>query len=125
MSIWTTSVQKADADATEALSHSPSGGKLKMWVLGVGLALLPIGYGASCLVNGQARLWGSNDSELDLDGSAAVGLAIAYVAVGAFIHFHWFWGLHLRLLRFSPLLKTVAVLAFLGGIGYMFYKVAL
>ncbi len=125
MSIWTTSVGKADADATEALSHSPSGGRFKMWFLGVGLALVPCVYGVKCLVTGEARLWGNNNSEIDLNGSAAVALAIAYIAVGAFIHFHWFWGLHSRLLRFSQLLKTVAVLAFLGGIGYMFYKVVL
>ena len=96
-----------------------------MWLLGVGLAMVPSGYGVSCLVSGQARLWGSNDSELDLNGSAAVGLAVAYIGVGAFIHFHWFWGLHSRLLQFSQVFKTIAVVAFLGGIGYMFYKVAL
>ena len=96
-----------------------------MWLLGIGLALLPLGYGIQCLVTGQARLWGSNGSDLDLKGSAAIALAIAYIAVAAFFHFHWFWGLHPRLLRFSQFFKTITVLVFLGSVGYMFYKVAL
>jgi hypothetical protein len=125
MSIWTTSAQKTEVEAAEALSHSPSGGRVNMWLLGVGLALLPLGYGVQCLLTGQARLWGSNGADLDLYGSDAVALAIACISVAAFIHFHWFWGLHRRLLRFSQSFKIIAVLVFLGSVGYMFYKVAL
>lgn len=94
-----------------------------MWVLGVALALIPIGYGLHCLNTGHARIIGSRGSALDLSGSAAQALAIAYLAVGAFIHAHWFWGLHVRLEPWSPLLKIVSVGVFLGGLGFSVFKV--
>ena len=94
-----------------------------MWLFGVGLALVPIGYGVRCLQSGHARFFASRGSHLDLDGSAAVALAIAYIAVGVFIHAHWFWGLHPKLEVLSPFLKILAVLVFLGGFGYTLYKI--
>ena len=94
-----------------------------MWVMGVGLALIPLGYGVRCLCTGEARFFGSRGGHLDLDGPASVALAIAYIAVGAFIHFHWFWGLHERLEPFSGLLKCLALLVFLGGFGYTIYRI--
>ncbi len=94
-----------------------------MWLLGVGLALVPIGYGLRCWQTGHATLFGSRGSRLELTDSSAVAMAIAYIAVGVFIHAHWFWGLHPRLEPFSPIIKVVASLAFLGGLGHTAYKV--
>ena len=94
-----------------------------MWVLGIGLAMIPVGYGLYCLNIGHARIIGSRGSYLDLSGSAAQAMAIAYIAVGLFIHAHWFWGLRVRLEPWSPILKIVSVLAFLGGIGFTAFKV--
>ena len=93
-----------------------------MWLLGVGLALIPFGYGVRCLVTGHARLVGRR-GHLDLDSSAAIALAIAYIAVGVFVHAQWFWGLHPRLEPLSQLLKILAALVFLGGFGYTIYKI--
>ena len=123
MSIWTSNAHKSTTDAAETLSYSPSGGRAKLWLLGVGLALLPLGYGARCLFTGQARFFGRRGSHLDLDGTAAISLAIAYIAVGVFIHAHWFWGLHPRLLRFSPILKVLALLVFIGSFGYTMFRI--
>lgn len=94
-----------------------------MWLLGVGLALIPIGYGLHCLNSGHARLIGSRGSFLDLSGPAAQGMAIAYIAVGVFLHAHWFWGLHLRLEPWSPILKIFSAVAFPGGLGFTAFKV--
>lgn len=123
MSFWTRNPHGADADLTESLSQSPSGGPFKMWLLGVGLAMIPIYYGIRCLETGHATLFGSRGSRLVLSGSAAVAMAIAYMAVGVFIHAHWFWGLHPRLEALSPILKVVALLVFLGGLGYTAYRI--
>jgi hypothetical protein len=49
MSFWTRNPYEIDAKVAESLSHSPSGGRLKMLLLGVGLALIPIYYGIRCL----------------------------------------------------------------------------
>jgi len=110
-------------DDAEDLGSEPSGGPLTMWLAGVGIALIPLGYGMHCLHTGHARFFGRRFSHLDLTGSAALALAIAYIAMGAFIHFHFFWGLHPRLYGLSPLFKMLAVLVFLGSFGYTIYRI--
>jgi hypothetical protein len=110
-------------DEAEHLASSPSGGRFKMWLLGVVLALIPAGYGVFSLITGNARFFGRQGSHVDLDGAGGIALSIAYIAVGVFIHAHWFWGLHPRLELFSPILKLIAVLAFLVGFGYAMYRV--
>ena len=122
MGFWTNKVHRTALDDAEDLSYAPSGGRPKMWLMGVGVALIPIVYGIHCLTTGEARFFGSRDS-LDLRGSGATALAIAYIAVGAFIHFHWFWGLSDRLERFSYVMKGLAVVVFLGGFGYACYRI--
>jgi hypothetical protein len=123
MSFWTNNPHRLTTEAAESLAHSPSGGRLKMWLVGVGVALIPVGYGIHCLMTGQARLPGRYGSSLDTHGSTAVALAVAYMAVGAFLHFHYFWGLHARLHVVSPLLKLLAVIAFLGSFGFAVYRI--
>jgi len=87
-----------------------------MWFIGVCVALLPLGYGVRCLYTGQARFFGRG-AYVDLNGSAAIALGIAWVSVGAFIQFHWFWGLHPRLEPLSYVFKALAALVFLGSFG--------
>ena len=123
MGFWTNKQHRTAFDDTEDLAYAPSGGRIKMWLVGVGVALIPLSYGVHCLLTGETRFFGRSGSHLDLHGAAAVALAISYIAVGAFIHFHWFWGLHQRLEPFSYLLKCLAVLVFLGGFGYTIYKI--
>jgi hypothetical protein len=123
MSFWTRNPHEIDAEMADSLSHAPSGGRVKMWLLGFGLALVPICYGIRCLYAGQTTFFGSRGSELDLTGSSAVTMAVAYIAIGVFIHAHWFWGLHPKLESLSPILKVLAMLVFLGGLGYTVYKI--
>ena len=121
MSFWTNKEQRTALDDAENLAYAPSGGPLKMWLLGIGLALIPLGYGGHCLVTGHALFFG-RDSTLELDGPAATALAIAYLSLGTFLHAHWFWGLQPRFATFSYLLKFASVLAFLGSLGFVMYK---
>jgi hypothetical protein len=123
MSFWTRNPYENDAKVAENLSHAPSGGRLKMWLLGVGLALIPIYCGIRCLQSGHATFFGSRGARLELSGPEAMTMAIAYIAVGVFIHAHWFWGLHPRLAALSPILKSLAALVFLGGLGYTASKI--
>jgi len=123
MSFWTRNPYESDAQIAESLSHSPSGGRVKMWLLGVGLALVPVYCGIRGWQTGHATFFGSHGSRLDVTGSSAVAMAIAYIAVGVFIHAHWFWGLHPRLEALSPIPKALALLLFLGGLGYAGYRI--
>ncbi len=93
-----------------------------MWLLGAGLALIPVGYGVRCLFTGHARFFGSR-AHLDIVGPAAVALAIAYIAIGMFIHAHYFWGLHPKLQPFSIILKILATLVFIGSFFYTLSKI--
>ncbi len=123
MGFWTNKEHRTGFDEAEDLAYPPGGGRVTMWLLGVGVALIPIGYGIRCLVTGHAVLWGQNNSALDVTGSTAVALAITYIAVGVFIHAHWFWGLQPKRFFVSSILKFLTVLVFLVSLGYVFYKV--
>ena len=94
-----------------------------MWLLGLALALVPVSYGVHGLQTGHARFFGHSGATLDLTGSAASAMAVAYIALGLFLHAHWFWGLNARLAPFSPLLKVLAILGFLGGLGFASYRI--
>lgn len=122
MGLWTNKEHRTAFDDAEDLAYPPNGGRLTMWLMGVGLALVPVGYGIRCLFTGHAILFGRNQ-DLDVTGSTATALAIAYIAVGIFMHAHWFWGLLPKFEIVSNILKFLTVLVLLGSLGYVFYKV--
>jgi hypothetical protein len=123
MGFWTNKVHRTGFDDAEGLAYAPSGGRVKMWFCGVGVALIPLGYGVHCLRTGEARFMDNQGEAVDLQGSAASALAIAYLAIGVFIHAHWFWGLQPRFAAWSYLFKLAAVLVFLGSLGYTMYRI--
>lgn len=125
MSLWSRNPYEDTADEFDDFSNTPSGGPIKMWLLGVGLPLIPLVYGIRCLRRGEARFFGDNGNFLDLTSTPAISLAIAYVAVGLFIHAHWFWGLHPRLYPFSPHLKGFALVVFVVSFFYTMYRIML
>lgn len=122
MCLWTDKKCKKNADDDGFLSSAPSREIIKAWLAGVGIALIPLVYGIHCLIAGHTHLFGRRHGHLDLDGSAAVSLAIAYIAIGAFFHFHWFWGLHSRLESYSNPFKIFAAIIFLVSLGFTIYK---
>lgn len=103
--------------------HEPSGGRIKMWFVGVGVAVVPAIYGVYCLVTGHAIFPARRGSDLDVYGDAAIALAITYMAVGLVIHAQWFWGLHPRFafLRF-PLLG-IDSLVIIVSLGIAIFKI--
>jgi hypothetical protein len=100
----------------------PSSGWKEMWIGGIGMALIPVGYGVYCLYTGHAYFPRRHGPILDLQGWEAVVLAIAYIAVGAFLHFKFFWGRHPRLRSRSSRLKQGALLIFLSGFVYAAFR---
>ncbi len=97
---------------------SPSSGWREMWIGGVAVALVPFGYGVYCLHTGHAWFLQRRGPFLDLQGTEAVVLGIAYMGLGAYLHFRYFWGRHPRLRTWSPRLEQGALLVFIGGLGY-------
>jgi hypothetical protein len=94
------------------------------WVCGVGLGLGLITYGIYGLISGHTILPGGRGGpHLDVFGSAAVGLAIAYIAIGVLAHVHWFWGSSPRLGLLCDVMKITALLVFLGSFGFAIYQI--
>jgi len=110
---WMRRERRTLADEIEDLAHSPSGGRGKQWFAGIVMAAVPVIYGIHSIQCGYATLPGSRGVSEKLTGEAGVWLAVASIALGAFLHFHFFWGLSERLWRFSEGLKVVAMLALL------------
>lgn len=107
-------------DEAEDLANPPEGGRIKQWLAGVMLAAVPIVYGSICIHRGHTTLFGRGGNA-DLSGEAGTSLAVAYIALGAFLHFHYYWGLSERLSRFSQFAKLLAVAAFLPCFIYALY----
>ena len=119
-SIWTRPMRTTFDDAQD-LAYAPSGGRAKQWLAGLVLAAVPIIYGIVCIRRGHTTLFGRGSS--DLTGDAAFWLAVAYIAVGAFLHFHYFWGLSERLSNFSQFAKIISLLVFLPSFLYSLYRI--
>ncbi|SRR5712692_639026 len=104
-------------DEAEDLASAPSGDRSKQWLAGVVLAAVPVIYGVVCIKRGHTTFFGRTDS-FDLTGDGGFWLAVAYIAVGAFLHFHYFWGLSEHLWRFSQPMKMLSLLVFLPSFFY-------
>ncbi len=122
-SIWTRREHRTCFDDAEDLAEGPSGGRVKQWLAGVILAAVPIIYGIICIHRGHATLLGRRAASLDVSGKAGFWLAVSYIAVGSFLHFHYFWGLSERLWRFSQAGKFTSVLVFLPSFLYALYLI--
>src|SRR5687768_13334578 len=121
MSIWSRKEHRTYFDDAEDLGYGPSGGRTKQWLAGVLLPAIPVIYGIVCIRRGHTTLFGRATS--DLTGDAGFWLAVAYIAVGAFLHFHYFWGLSEHLSRFSQLTKVLSLLVFLPSFLYALYHI--
>ncbi len=93
----------------------PSSGWKERWIGGLGVALIPIVYGLYCLYSGHAVFLRRRKGFIDLQGWDAVVMAIAWIALGAFLHFEYFWGRHPRLRAWSGRLKGAAMGVFMAA----------
>jgi hypothetical protein len=121
--IWTRKVHRTILDDAEDLADYPQGGRGKQWIAGGLLAAIPIIYGVICIVCGHATLFGNRGSTLDVQGAAGVSLAIAYIALGSFAHFHYFWGLSQRFWGVSFPGKVISALVFVPALVYALYRI--
>lgn len=93
------------------------------WLVGVGVALALVSYGVYCIIHNHTILLQDSDATIDVRGSAAIALSVSYIAVGVFVHGHWFWESHPRFSFLSDLLKLLAVITFLISFGWGVFKV--
>ena len=98
----------------DLLDRHPVGGAAKMWLSGVGLALLPAVYGVQCLWTRTGSL-GTLIWRTTVHGGPAIALGLGWIGVGAFLHFHFFFGLHPRLRVHSRMGKLAALIVACAG----------
>jgi hypothetical protein len=93
---------------------------IAVWRDGVALALIPVLLGLYPLIAGHfaMRTRGGN---LVLDGAPARAFGLAAIALGAGIHFHFFWDAHEDLSPYSQPAQVVAALVFFGALAYIAY----
>jgi hypothetical protein len=99
----------------DLIEAQPRGGPPTMWLGGVGLALLPLAYGISCIVTQRGEL-GTTIWRSEVQGVAAIALGMGWIGVGLFLHFHFFFGLHSRLSAFSRRGKSIALVVACAGL---------
>jgi hypothetical protein len=108
----------------DLLDAKPIGGDAARWIGGIAIPLLPAGYGLQCILTQSGRIgyWIGPDK---VHGGGAVALGAAWIAIGAFLHFHFFFGLHPALSPYSRRGKTIAlVVACLGFITATLWSMA-
>ncbi len=102
-------------------AQPPSGWK-EMWIGGIGVALIPTAYGCYCLFSGHTLFLRKRHGLLNLEGWEAAVLATSYIALGAYLHFTWFWGRHPRLRSLGPRLGRAAMAVFLAGLAFTAFR---
>lgn len=106
-----------DHDSIEDLAHAPTGGRVTRWLAGTLIPACIIIYGLVCIRHGSTTMLGRGAS-LELRHEPAFWMAVAYIAIGGFLHFHFLWGSIERLLRFSHPLKVLSLLVFVSSFIY-------
>ncbi|MEZ0275897.1 MAG: hypothetical protein ACAH88_13410 [Roseimicrobium sp.] len=114
MSLWTNKDRRTVLDDADSFAYTPSGGPAKKWIAGAILPALIVLYAVACLKSGETEIIGRRGSVV-ARGPAAISLAVAYIAGGFFLHFHYFWGLSERLEPYAERLKIISLVVFLGG----------
>jgi hypothetical protein len=123
-SIWTREVRRNLLEDAENLANPPGGTPFKQWVSGIAVAAVPVAFGIICIDRGHTTFFGrGHGNNFEAYGAGGFWLAVSYIALGAFVHFHYFWGLSARLCYYSQSLKVVAILAFLSAFFYALYLI--
>lgn len=112
-------------DLADSLSGTASGSTFSRIAGGVVAAII-IGFlGMRACITHQATLPGGRGAKLELSGAPAVSFGIALLAVGLFLHFHFVWTTSERLYQWAEIGKGISLVAFIGGVGYMAWRIVM
>ncbi len=108
--------QLEGTDDLEDLAYDAHVGPWQKWGMGVVLPAIAITYGVASIAAARTTVFAPRARDAEVTGAPAVAIAIAYVAFGAMLHCHFFWGLNERLWRYSFLAKNVAAGVFAAAV---------
>jgi|688.fasta_scaffold45208_6 hypothetical protein len=112
---WNENPNRHTATDVEDLAYPPSGGRVKLVLLGIILPLAIIHFGIQAWTSEKATWFGNQGSSVVVHGATARSLAITQISVGLFCHFRWFWGL-IPVYRAFEIGIIISILGFLGGL---------
>ncbi|MEY3895164.1 MAG: hypothetical protein RLZZ214_683 [Verrucomicrobiota bacterium] len=117
---WLENPYRHTANEAEDFSYPPSGGRVKLVVLGILLPLVVAYFGVDAWITEEAVWFGRGNADMEVHGRTAKSLGVAYTSVGLFCHFRWFWGL-LPVYRVFEVGTVISLLGFLGGLAFGVY----
>ena len=106
------------ANIDELLDSYPAEDPRRMWVLGVAVPLVFVLFGARTVAAGDAEI-GTTLFRKTVEGLPAIAYGIGWAAVGAFLHFHFFWGMRPRLQAHSRRGKVIALVCGCVALSYV------
>lgn len=112
---WLDNSYRNDVTGMEDLSHPPSGGHLKLSILGIILPLGLIAYSLQIWISGEAYWPANQGSGMTVSGDTALAMSVAYAFLASFSHFRWFWGLLPHYLTFR-IGTTISLIGILGSV---------
>lgn len=112
---WLENPYRHTANEAEDFAYPPSGGRVKLVLLGIIMPLVIVYFGVHAWLIEEAIWFGSRGSDIVVHGPTAKSLGVAYTSIGLFCHFRWFWGL-LPVYRVFEIGTVVSIVSFLGGL---------
>lgn len=103
------------------ISYPPTGGWLKMIILGIILPFIIVYFGHKIWVTEEAVWFGQRDSRMTVHGKTAIALAVTYFSAAFFCHCRWFWGL-IPIYWIFEFGTVISLLGIVGGLGYGAYR---
>lgn len=105
----------------ELLDSNPTGDPRKAWIIGLGIAGVLIHFGITTILSREATM-GTTLLPKDVSGLTAIAYGAGVMAVGVFIHFHFFWGMREELQPYSRTGKMAAVVLACVSLSYAFLQ---
>ncbi len=120
-------------DFVDRLTDPPSDGPIQRLGIGLAVSALSFVYGLSWLLFPpesvslplSPRYGTGQQFATSTSGHVPVAVGLAFVLLGLYLHFHWYWGNHPRLNAYYVLLQGIALLGLAASIIYGFAAFAL
>lgn len=100
----------------------PSQGWFYKWVPGVALPLLLGSLSTYAIFTQQATLADRFGIVLNLRGSNAAAIGVAWLSASLFLHCHYFWGNIYDQAWFAVLGKIIGAIGFIAGLVYVLIR---
>jgi hypothetical protein len=101
----------------EDVYHPPSGGRVKLLLLGILFPAVITHFGMQAWITEESPWYYQPYSAYIEHGQSAKALGLTYMSIGLFAHARWFWGL----LPFYPFYILGTMASFIGFSGGLFW----